>query len=286
MDDIRWDDLKYLLAVGRKGTIRAAASELRVNHATISRHLRELQQRLGVEAFERDGRRIKLTEEGSELLRLAQEIEVQVLDVTRKVAGQSTLLQGHVRVALTDSLLEFVAPSLPNFHQRFPGVSLEFVTGLRHKSLSRNEADVAIRATDEPEETLVGRRISTFALKPYGARALLDTLEPCAFDEYPWVGWSGLVGDRWRREGVFPHERVRLFVHTESAMLALIRAGIAVGYMPALLGESDPALRPLKCEAPGFSLSLWVLTHADLQHTPRILAVTRWFSEVLGEKGS
>jgi DNA-binding transcriptional LysR family regulator len=59
--------VSFVVAIARAGSLRRAAAELAINHATLSRHIASLQEQLGVRLFERRGRKLELTAAGREL---------------------------------------------------------------------------------------------------------------------------------------------------------------------------------------------------------------------------
>jgi molybdenum-dependent DNA-binding transcriptional regulator ModE len=67
---IDWDDVRYFLAVARGGSVRAAAKELGVNHATVLRRIAPLEDRLGTQMFEKLPSGYRLTAAGEEVLEL------------------------------------------------------------------------------------------------------------------------------------------------------------------------------------------------------------------------
>ncbi|MEO0605275.1 MAG: LysR family transcriptional regulator, partial [Myxococcota bacterium] len=115
MASVPWDDFRVLLAVARAGSIRAAATTLDTSHATVSRRLAGLRERLGVRLFERQGRRLRPTVAGAELVEVASRIADEMDDATRRVVGRDFELRGTVRVSLTDAIAQFVAPDLAAF---------------------------------------------------------------------------------------------------------------------------------------------------------------------------
>jgi DNA-binding transcriptional LysR family regulator len=63
-----WDDVGYFLAVGRGGSVRAAAERLGVNHSTVLRRIAQLEERLGARMFEKLPSGYRLTDAGEEVL--------------------------------------------------------------------------------------------------------------------------------------------------------------------------------------------------------------------------
>ena len=283
---MNWNDLQYFLSIAQEGSIRAAARALSVDHATLSRHMRDLQDELGVRLLERRGRSIMLSPSGLELLEAVEGVDDKLVAVARRLSGRDTGLTGEVRVALPWTLARLLARSLPEFVTEFDGLRLQLATGLDHASLTRREADIAVRVSDKPSDTLVGRRVGALEVAAFGQDALLDRLEPCELVDYPWIGWddkrSAWPMETWLRSEL-PLSRRRLAVDSEDAFLSLVCEGAGVGFVASALCAGAQNLRRLAVPTPVFSSSVWVLTHADVRAVPRIRATTTWLVDRLAE---
>lgn len=286
---IPWSDLKLVMTIGREGSLRAAAKALRISHPTVSRRVAELQADLGVHLFEREGRRLRLTAAGEDLAQTAARIEVEVDGLSRRIIGRDHRLEGLVRVALSPSMFSALTPALPDFWRRHPGIQLEFVTDLALASLTRREADIAIRFTDSPPETLVGRKLSKFEQAVYVHRSLQAQLIADGLNdplEWPWVDWdeahSHHSSARWVTANVEP-ERVVVRSDNSLTMFQLLASGAAVGFAPTMLAAPHPDLIRVEPRdaLPTFPRTIWVLTHADLRDTGRVRATTQWLGELL-----
>jgi DNA-binding transcriptional LysR family regulator len=143
-------------------------------------------------------------------------------------------------------------------------------------NLSKRDADVAIRATDNPPETLVGRRAATIAWAIYGRAA--DFPKPGTADlvslyDRRWVALgdnlAALKVARFVREHVAP-ERIIYKVNTVLGLTEAVEAGIGIGPLPCFIADARPALVRLAPPNPDFSTGLWLLTHPDLRHSARV----------------
>lgn len=291
--DIPWSDLRLVLALQREGTLRAAAKALRLSHPTVSRRIAELQSQLGVQLFEREGRVLRLTDAGEDLAQTAARIEVEVDGLGRRIAGRDHRLEGRVRISLSPSMFAALSPALADFGERYPGIELELTTGLGFASLTRREADVVIRQTNAPDETLVGRRLSLFEGAAYVSRSLQARMLAAGEDDprrWPWVDWDEAHRHHssagWMREHIDPAQIV-VRCDNSLSMYQLVQSGIGAGYVPTMLAAPDPELLRIEPrDAFGcFQREIWVLTHADLRNTGRVQATVRWLGEQLRVEG-
>jgi DNA-binding transcriptional LysR family regulator len=195
---MRWDDLQYLLAVCREGTLTGAGARLGVTHTTVGRRIRALEDRLGVRLLDRTPTGLRPTADGEEVLEVATRMEEAVSRAERRVMGRDDDLAGELCVSLFDFLLWACGPALKSFVDGYPEVALILHTSLENVSLAQREADVVMRLTDTPPERLVGRRVATLGFAPY---AHVDLVAAAGADAslaaFPWVGVDPRSGGRW-----------------------------------------------------------------------------------------
>ncbi|QPC42820.1 LysR family transcriptional regulator [Kaustia mangrovi] len=274
-----WDDLRTVMAVARTGSLSGAARMLGLSHATVFRRLAGIEERLGVKLFDRSRRGYAPTLEGEDIAAVAEGIAAEVVAVERRVAGRDLRPSGTVRVTTTDSLLAgFLTPVFASFREVFPDIVLEAVVSNELFSLSRREADVAIRPTGAPPEALVGRRIGTIAQAVYGPAGTGDA------DSGPWVGWDEpmihpALGRWMATKGV--DARCVYRANTGMGLLAAVREGLGATVLPCYLADGDDRLVRLGDPVPELAVDLWLLTHPDLRRTARIRAFADFVADAV-----
>jgi DNA-binding transcriptional LysR family regulator len=151
-------------------------------------------------------------------------------------------------------------------------------------SLSKRDADVAIRPTSAPPETLVGRRLCGIASAVYGAGSYLETAPSDDLGAHAWIApddsLAHLAAARWLRD-TFPRVQPVLRVNTLLGMTAAARAGIGVATLPCFLGDAAPELRRLGPPLAALDSALWLLTHRDLRQVARIRAFMEFMDHAL-----
>lgn len=274
---MEWDDLRYLLAVGRHGTLSAAARQLKVNHSTVFRRIGQIEERLGVRLFERHRDGYTPTLAGEEAVALAERLEGDVDHLERRLAGRDTRPTGTVRVTTTDTLLMSILPPVfAAFRSAHPEIMLEVVVDNRFLSLSKRDADVAIRPSSTPPDTLVGRRISAIGTAIYGATAYLENAPPLDdLDTHAWVApddsLAELPSARWLR-ATLKQGQPAFRTNTLMGMLMAARAGLGLAALPCFLGDAAVELQRVLPPQSELATELWLLTHRDLRHVARVRA--------------
>src|SRR3954453_15966171 len=175
--NLAWDEFRMVKAIADAKGLPAAAERLGVNHSTVFRRLRQIEAALGVPLFERHRLGYVATSAGGGMGALADRLDEAITAFTREVSGREPSPAGELRVTTNDTLLlHLLTPLFAAFLRQCPDMRLDVVLSNQPLNLSKRDADVAIRATDNPPETLVGRRTARIAWALYGRAA--DFPEP------------------------------------------------------------------------------------------------------------
>lgn len=271
-----WDDLRIILAVLRAGSFLGGARSLGISHSTASRRIAALEAALGTRLLERTPDGLVPTAAGERMHDVAQRAEAEIQQLARTIAGGDARLRGTVRVAVPYLLAtHLLMPVFAEFARHYPEIQLELIASYEHADLTRREADVAIRVTDAPPRSAVGRRIATLEVALYGPSARKARRSPL-----PYVGLDdGRPVPRWYRER-WPGASLGVRVNDYPLALAAVRAGLGAAPLPACVAEGQPGLRRL-APLPQLEVGLWLLTHADLRRAARIRALLDWLVEAL-----
>lgn len=280
-----WDDIRFFLTVSRTGSIRSAATQLGVNHSTVSRRIGQLEKKLGVRLFDKLPTGYVITPAGEEIVNFACQIEDQTNAMERQIYGRDTELSGNLRVTLTEALAtHLLMPDFQNFTQTYPGINIELVISDEEFSLSKREADVAIRVTDgSPPEHLIGRRILTHYRCTYASQEYVAGHD---FVNNPasahWIGWDDDVPfPQWIKNSEFPNSSIQHQVSHILVQLAAAKAGLGISILPCFMGDPEPSLQRLPGATVSACRDIWLLTHRDLRQTARVRVFTEFMAKAL-----
>lgn len=274
---LAWDDFRLIKSIADKRALPAAAIALGLNHSTVFRRLGQIEEAIGVKLFERHRSGYVATPAGEEMVLLAERVDSDINAFALRLAGQEIKPAGELRVTTNDTLLvDLLTPLFAGFLGQCPDIRLDVLLSNQALNLSKRDADVAIRATDNPPETLVGRRAGRIAWALYGRMSEFpDTieLEIEALWSRNWVSLSEqfntLKAVRYLSQHVAP-ERVVYKVNTVLGLTEAVEAGVGLGFLPCFIADTRPGLTRLAPPDPDFSADLWLLTHPDLRHSPRV----------------
>jgi len=267
---MQWDDARIFLAVAREGSFSRAAKRLGVQHSTVSRRIRALEKNLAAPLVERKASGYVLTEAGEELKQSACRIENELLSFEGAVGGQSEDVAGELRVtAIANMASTVLMPYFARFNAAHPKIELSVYVTNNSVSLSERDADVAIRQTNKPLETLIGTRLTTVASAVYGARDYCAAVHSGQAVE-KWIGVDCCEYHRTWTKQSWPQAEHEFYVDETSLTLAALKEGLGVGFLPCFLGDSDPELARFHEPEKQHELGLWLLYHRDLRNTKRV----------------
>jgi len=275
-----WGDLKFLLATARAGSTLAAARELSVNQTTIARRIAALETALSIRLVDRNRDGYRLTEAGIAILAQAERVEAEAETIERLVARRKRDLTGVIRVTaptiFTDVIL---TPWLVEFMDMYPDIKVEVIATERRLDLRRGEADIAIRASQQPNGPgLVMRKLAacpwglycspTYAAK-HGKPATAGDL-----NDHILIGADGNLSSFdpliWLTKTA-PHAKIRTASSTISNTLVAIRAGHGVGALPRDIGNSQKDI--IECFLmPDFNFAWYLFIPEELRDVPRVKA--------------
>ena len=278
---IRWDELRFFLAVAREGTIAGAARSLGVNESTVARHLNELEGDLAARLFERLSTGYQLTEDGQRVMAIAERVELEVAGLELEVLGRDRELSGPIRITVPEYLASFVIDEVADFIERHPRIVPELNISNQAIDLHRRQSDVAIRVTRKPPKSLVGRRIAQYVIAAYASPEYLETHD---LERPETVGWLGIESGDTREPAwltpVAPGARMVAAIDHLTPTMRAIHRGMGIGQLPCFLGDADPGLVRLGRALPT-EYAIWLLTHESLKNSGRVRAFMDHMAEAL-----
>ncbi len=278
-----WDDYRLALALQRAGSIRGAAQSLGVNHATVSRRLAALNDRLGGPAFERVGGGYRPTSHGQPLIDAALAMEDAVYAAERDAMGRERAMRGPLTLSLPDTVAEHLLMNeLGQFAERFPDIQLTIHTSYGFADLDHREADLVVRISNDPPAHLVGRRLFKYARCAYATPGYLADRQP---DRRHWLGWpDDAERPDWVCDSICPETPIGLRVEHPLVRHAAARAGHGLIFEACFVADPDPLLVRLPGARPEPDRDIWVLTHPDLKDTPKVKALSRFLTDAISAK--
>lgn len=274
--NLSWDEFRLVKAIADSHSLAGAAALLGLNHSTVFRRLSALETAIGARLFERSRSGYLPTDAGDEMIGLATSMANSVVEFERRVAGRDVKPTGLLRVTTIEAIGQHFMPAvLAEFQAQNPGVIIELILSNESLNLSRRDADVAIRLTNDPPETLVGRRICSVRWAVYCRHDVLAAAGARTIDSVPFVGFSENFGPpsarRWIQTKIGIGQ-LAAKVNSLHSMLELAVHGCGAALLPRFLGDPCPEFVRVGQALGEVDLGLWILTHSDLRHSARVRA--------------
>ena len=279
---LEWDDLRFVLAIARHGSLTAAARSVGVTQPTMGRRLEKLEARLGVRLFERTVSGLALNVLGTSLIPLAEQMEQSGLAAERRIAARDTGLEGVIYVTTVEWLgRHLLAPLFASFIREHPRTTIQLVTAEHYLSLARHETEIALRPTRFEQEDLVQRRIGGLPRALYASHDYLtDRGEPNYAAGCPGHmlitlldSMSALPHRRWLCEHLAPRAHIAVQSNSIDVHVEVALAGAGLVLLPCLMADGLSGLCRLQPPEPPPVRELWLGFHEDLRHTRRVHAL-------------
>lgn len=276
-----WSDYQLILAVAREKSIRGAARQLGVNHATVSRRLTQLNKGPSGPFFHRSPTGFWPTSTGQEVVEAAEKMEVISNEAIRKQRATEKSLSGPLSISIPMLMLQhLLIEDVARFAEQNPEIELTVDSTDRFVDLDRAEADVVLRAADSPPDHWVGRRLFPYTLSLYAHK---DYLAKTSTAELRWIAppddqprWQS-----WLEQSPYPGAAISMRITTILGRYTALKQGLGMGRAACFMADQDPDLVRLPGAPVIDAETLWLLCHPDFASTSRAKATLSYFSDAM-----
>lgn len=281
-------DLELLLALARGRTLAEAGSRLGADASTVFRGLQRIEKQLGQRLFERTRQGYLPTDLMLRFAAHAERIESELEGARTLLQGPGDAVAGRVRVTTVDAVLRgLVLHALPALARRHPELQLELHATNELMSLTKRDADLALRAMlpgNKPPEHLIARRLGPIPFIVYAPRVWTAAQRRRPLAQQDWIAVDESLPEhptvRWRRKAC-PKVVPRHLVDGVANVVDAVKAGLGVGVAPVFLAATEPGIVPVGEPLHEHVSTLWLLAHPESRHLRRISVVYQHFAESL-----
>ena len=274
-----WDNARIFLAIYRKGTLRAAAGALNIDQATVGRRLNALEDSLGARLFLRTPSGYMATPAGDLAVTAAEAMEQAALRFQREMQGIDNRLSGTVHVATSDTMAtHFVIDAMRRLHLAHPEIHIVLSTATGITSLTRREADLAVRTFKPTSPDLISRHLTKRSLGLYATPGYLRErgmpIPGNGLAGHDILIYQNAVAPRHREKiCAEPVTNARVAMEVNSALILLdaARKGMGVAELPCHIADGDPQLTRIWPERVEH-YDVWLVMHGDLSRSARVRA--------------
>ncbi|WP_342620124.1 LysR family transcriptional regulator [Rhodoferax sp. GW822-FHT02A01] len=242
-------EMKTFAAVVDGGSFVQAADALNMSKPAVSRHVAELEQRLGVRLLHRTTRKLSLTEEGRQFYGRCKTVLADVEIAEEEITATSIAVKGLIKVNVPVSFgLWELAPLWPDFMGKYPEIELDITFADRIVDLVEEGYDLAVRIARLPNSSLVSRKLASTRLVLCASPAYLKKngrpRHPSELTDHTVLSYSLLsTGDQWHFEGpqggVSVTVKPRMRTNSGDTCIAAARKGKGVVLQPSFMVNAD-----------------------------------------------
>ncbi|WP_417512793.1 LysR family transcriptional regulator [Minwuia sp.] len=272
-ENLDWDHLQSFRAVLREGGLSQAARARGMSQPSIGRHVDALEVRLGGALFTRSRIGMTPTALALTLAPHADAMAHAAAALKRTAASDSTAISGPIRLTAAEVMAQEVLPRiLTEFADDHPDIEFELVSSNQPLDLLTREADMAVRMVRPEQQAVIARRIATSRIHLYAHRAYIEAHGmPQAMKDlqgHRLIGYDRNPMAIRMAAGLGIPVTPDTFTFrsdSETAQLAMLRAGYGIGGVQVPLAARDPDLLPVMSDRLSFDLEIWLAMHERLK---------------------
>ncbi|MBD9371438.1 LysR family transcriptional regulator [Rhizobium sp. ARZ01] len=276
-----WDDLRYFAALVDDGSLSAAARRLKVDHATVARRISALEAKLGIRLVDRRPRRYLLTPEGVRVAEHARRMELEAFALERSIQSPPGARVVEISVSAPPMIVSgLITPRIAAFRATNPNIRLHLLGNIRNISLTRREADIALRLSRPTDTTLVIRKAGTILYRLYASPQYLASHMP---PDYEFVAFDESVGEiaqqHWL-EAVAGARPITFRTNELAIQCAAAEAGLGIAALPDFAAKRL-GLSEMDETTGAFAREAWLTYHQDLRNNAAVSTVVAFLADCL-----
>jgi DNA-binding transcriptional LysR family regulator len=285
--------MEIFLRVVEKSSFTAAADDLRLSRAMVSKHIQDLEEHLGARLLNRTTRKVSLTEIGRVYYARCSQILGEIAETENAVGDLHAKPRGQLRINAPVSFGALhLAASIAEYMALCPDVTVELTLNDRMVDVVEEGFDLAIRIGRLADSSLIARRLAPCRMVACAAPAYLAQHGapqiPDDLAAHNCLGYRYDPGrDEWRFEGAQGPESVRVRGNLQTnngdalRMAALLGAGVVM--LPSFIVGPDLASGLLLRILPSYQIPELAI-HALYPHSRLLSAKLRSFVDFLVPK--
>ena len=282
---MNWEHVRHFLSLVEHESLAEASKALGVQRTTVSRRILSLEAETGLSLFDRRGRQWVLTSEGRDLAYALEPMAAIERLAELKAADMKPGMRGRITISAPPALAAtmLVAP-LVALAKPYPELEIRLVGEMRTASLSRREADIALRLSRPETGDFAISKLGSMKFWLYCHREYLANTAP---ENWRYVG-QGDAADILPQQAILNRiakGRFAFYADAIDLQLKAIEAGAGIGALPEFVAQRNTDLVPLPDQPTLLEREIWSVTHAEQRHDVRIQTVMQILRQALKEGG-
>jgi len=282
-----WNELRIFLAVAKERSFSRAAQALNISQPSVGRHMKRLQDCMGVPLIVSSSTGATLTAQGERLARRLSDFDLSLWQLSQELSSDGKDIAGTVRVATTDGLAAFfIAPNLHYLSAQYPNVRVSLQLPGRGDDLRQSTADITVGFIQAPSPDFDLRALGTLHLLPVATKRYIhqhgmptvNTLEDHVFVQSPMFSSKSSIWDPWL--DLIERGKVSHMAETSFTYGMMVKADLGIG----LLGNYtvlEPLAVPIDLGVQ-ISVPMHMAVLSDRLESRPVRAVCDFLEQVLG----
>lgn len=295
ISDVDWNLLKSFLAIMEAGSVLGAAKKIGGNQPTLSRHIAELEEKLGVVLFERTARGLKPTAIAHLIFPSVHEMALSSQKIAFSIMQSNQSLRGVVRISCSQVMATFLMPPLMiEFRKIHPDIKIDLVSTNHISNLLNREADIALRFIRPEQHSLIAKKLCDLHFGAYATKNYLSSIgveidksryltlsEIFQFDVIGLDKEMSLI-DVLSASGLQVEKEMFAFKTDDHvAGIHLVSHGGGIGFMPKYVASQFEQMQSVLDDTLQQSLPMWLVTHREIRDAPLIRLVYDFLGEAI-----
>ena len=292
----KYQEMRVFTAVVDAASFVGAGDALGMSKAAVSRHVSDLEQRLGVRLMHRTTRKLSLTSEGELFLARSREILSSIEASEVELSTRSVTASGLLKISVPVSFgIRHLAPLWSEFLASHSQVTLDLQLADRVIDLVEEGFDLAVRIARLPDSSLISRQLASTRLVLCAAPSYLERRgtpqHPSELTQHDVMGYSLMaMGDQWQFTGpdgpVSAKVRPRMWTNNGDSCVAAAVRGAGIQLQPTFLIDRELATGQLVEILPQFrsaELGIYAVYPSRKFVLPKVRALVEFLAIKLGQ---
>ncbi|MGH1351697.1 MAG: LysR family transcriptional regulator [Methyloligellaceae bacterium] len=243
------EEIRVFVQLVESSNATRAAEKLGVAVSAVSRRMKDLETRLGVQLLNRTTRRMNLTEAGAIYFRRCRQIIDDFEEAQSEVSQLSRNFTGGLRIAAPMSFGQaHLLPAIASFMHQYPNMNIDLDMNDRQVNLVEEGVDVAIRVGELKDSSLMARRLASISFAVTASQGFLDRYgvpaTPADLSGMPALCYSNLstpgAWDYVSKDGEKGQVRVepRMLINNGDAIREAAISGLGIACGPTFIVHS------------------------------------------------
>ena len=273
---IDWNDMRFVLAVFRAGTLSHAAEKLGVDQTTVSRRLKILEQQLDATLFFRKQNRLVPSQAGERLVESAEQVESSISEAIEQIDSADSKCEGRVRITSVALLMnKILSKNIGLLLKQHPELQIELSASAENFSFSKRETDMALRFNRPTTGIAVCVKMTQLTYSAY----YLKSTNP---KQLPWIGYAeerqSLPQAQWLKKNLTSDQQ--LLVDDAQTAFEAVHSGFGRCLLPDYVMKNEAELVKDPAFDKVLTRELWLLIHPQIRHLKRVKVVSAFLKRL------